>query len=125
MSATFILEHGTPAQLWEQAERVVFPKKSKNLSNVKSYKYFPNQFLQNICISYYKRLNHIISSYIHINQTGFIPRKDITNTRKILDIIQGCKTHNLNNTCILALDVEKVFDGVELAFLKLVVKGFW
>lgn len=61
------------------------------------------------------RLNHFIEYYVNINQTGFIPNRDIIdNIRKTINY---CKTH-CTNTCILSLDTEKAFDKAEPQFLK-------
>ncbi|XP_015283793.1 PREDICTED: ras-related protein Rab-4A [Gekko japonicus] len=69
------------------------------------------------------RLNKIIGNYIHLDQTGFIPNRDITdNTRKVLNVIQFSRYKNLKSSFILSIDFEKAFDSIETSYLKHIMK---
>lgn len=65
-----------------------------------------------------KRLNRIIGTYVHPDQAGFIPGRDmLDNIYKTLEILHYCKTNKVDSTAILSLDTEKAFDRVEHGYI--------
>uniref|UniRef100_A0A672F570 Reverse transcriptase domain-containing protein n=1 Tax=Salarias fasciatus TaxID=181472 RepID=A0A672F570_SALFA len=63
------------------------------------------------------RLEKIIPSIIHPDQTGFIKgRHSANNTRRLFNIMHHSATHN-HPTIITTLDAEKAFDRVNWSFL--------
>lgn len=116
-----ILDYGQLPSSWETVKITVIPTKDKDPSNPKSYRPISllntdHELFTSVLTS---RLNTLIHHYIHINQTNFIPGREISdNTRKTLDLIQHCKQLKLQDTCLLSLDVEKAFNRVEPLFLQ-------
>lgn len=63
------------------------------------------------------RLNTVIPTIIHPDQTGFIKnRHSTTNTRRLLNLIHW-STQQSQKTIITSLDAEKAFDRVDWTFL--------
>lgn len=65
------------------------------------------------------RLKAIAPAYIHTDQTGFRPGRDISdNIRCTLDvIILGRQPSRPQSSVIVALDIEKAFDTVEHIYM--------
>lgn len=100
---------------WSSASIVVIPKAGWDILDLKSYRPISllNSDYKIFTAVLTRRLNNIISQYIHPDQTGFIPNRDITdNIRRTLDLIDFSKRH-----AILSLDIEKVFDRVEPIYI--------
>lgn len=59
------------------------------------------------------RLNKVIGSVIHHNQTGFIKDRQMKdNIRKVINIIDSAMNINISMVCVFA-DAEKAFDKLE------------
>lgn len=68
------------------------------------------------------RLQHIITSYIHPNQMGFIPRRQIAdNICRTLNLITHLQQHKINSIA-LSVDLEKAFDPVNVQCLQIVLQ---
>lgn len=65
-----------------------------------------------------ERLKKIIGDYIKNDQTGFIPSRDIAdNIRRAIKIIQHYQLHKLSDTMLLAIDMQKAFDSIEVPYI--------
>lgn len=65
-----------------------------------------------------KRLNKIIGFYVHSDQSGFIPNRDILdNVYRTLELIHHGRLLRQHSLLILSLDIEKAFDRVEHLYL--------
>lgn len=63
-----------------------------------------------------KRLNMFIADYVHVNQSGFIPGRHISdNIRTTLDVVHYGRLKKLK-VVMAALDAEKAFDHLESFF---------
>ena len=70
------------------------------------------------------RLQDILPSIIHENQTGFVKGRYIgDNIRALLDIMEITKNKNLPGI-LLGVDLEKAFDSVDWKFLHAVLEKF-
>lgn len=59
----------------------------------------------------------IITTYIHHEQTGFIPTRQLAdNVRRTLNLIHYCSLKNIP-ILAMALDAEKAFDRLEMGYL--------
>lgn len=69
------------------------------------------------------RLQTVLSPFIGLDQTGFMPgRQSFHNTRRLFNIIASpC---SLSPEVVVSLDVEKAFDRVEWSFLYEVLARF-
>ena len=65
-----------------------------------------------------RRLQGVISTIIHDNQSGFIKGRQITKIiREIDDIIERDKYYKSSNI-LLAIDFEKAFDTISCTFIR-------
>lgn len=63
------------------------------------------------------RLATVITNLIHIDQTGFIPNRQIVdNIRLVTNIIQDANLYS-RQLCLLSLDIHKAFDSVSWSYL--------
>lgn len=71
------------------------------------------------------RLKAIVPTYIHNDQTGFVPVRDIAdNIRRTLNVILlGRGPSRPSSSVVIALDIEKAFDTVEPSYLIHLLKG--
>ncbi|MGL4338285.1 MAG: reverse transcriptase domain-containing protein [Turicibacter sp.] len=70
------------------------------------------------------RLNNCISTIIHLDQVGFIPKRfSFFNVRRLLNIIYS-KLNSHSKLAIIALDAEKAFDHVEWNYILTTIKEF-
>uniref|UniRef100_A0A9J8AIQ2 Reverse transcriptase domain-containing protein n=1 Tax=Cyprinus carpio carpio TaxID=630221 RepID=A0A9J8AIQ2_CYPCA len=70
------------------------------------------------------RLNKCISTIIHPDQVGFIPKRfSFFNVRRFLNIIYS-KLSSHSKLAIIALDAEKAFDQVEWNYILTTIKEF-
>lgn len=89
---------------WNAAVIAVIPKKGREMLDPKSYRPISllNQDYKIFTALLAKRLNSIIGNYIHPDQSGFIPARDITdNVYKTLNIIHYCSTYAKDPSLIL------------------------
>lgn len=115
-----VLTSGTLPPSWNDATIVVLPKKGRDTLEPKAY--IPisllNQDYKLFTALFTARLNKIIGSYIHPDQAGFIPGRDILdNVYKTLEILHHCKVNRVDSTTILSIDIEKAFDSVEYTYI--------
>lgn len=66
-----------------------------------------------------KRLNRIITNYIHLDQGGFMPRCDLTDNR--LNILKYFNRRKIE-LIVLSLDLEKAFDSVEKRCINILLR---
>lgn len=115
-----ILATGSSPPSWNMATVTVIPKKGRDSLDPKSYRPISllNQDYKIFTALLARRLNKIITYYIGLDQTGFIPSRDIMdNVYKTLDVIHYCKLQDSSSSPILLLDIEKAFDSVEPTYL--------
>lgn len=117
------LEGNLPPTL-TQATITVLHKKGKDETEVGSYR--PISLLNIDGKIYAKilanRLNPLMTSLVHTDQTGFIPnRNSLSNLRRLFDILYTERKTN-KNLAILTLDAEKAFDQIEWEYLFEVLK---
>lgn len=71
-----------------------------------------------------RRLSKIITDYIHPDQAGFMPSRQLTgNIRRTLNIIDFCATYKIPSV-VMAIDAEKAFERVETNYLLILLKKF-
>lgn len=118
-TCNFILNNAVMPESWSEARIIVIPKPGKDPQRVESYRPISllNHDVKLFASVLARRLNKIISNYIHPDQAGFIPARQLTgNIRRTLNIIDYCQCRNISLT-VMAIDAEKAFDRVETNFL--------
>lgn len=121
MEKTFnsIIHRGALPPSWYEAELVPILKQDKDSQQCSSYRPIA---LLNVDAKIFtsvlaRRLQTIIAQYIHTDQTGFIPHRNMMdNIRKTLNIIRLCKSRK-TPSLILSLDFKKAFDSVEYNYI--------
>lgn len=101
---------------WKEA-RIIFPipKSGKNLSDPSSYRPISllNTDYKILTIILASRLNFVLGSYIHMDQTGFVKNKHLGyNVRWVLIILKHIYKHRIPSI-LYFIDTEKAFDRVE------------
>lgn len=114
-----------PASMRE-ATIVLIPKPGKDLGYPESYR--PISLLQVdvkiLAKVLSKRLNQVILSLIHIDQSGFMPGRNTSfNLRKLFINLQA-KHDNVGTRVIVTLDTAKAFDSVEWSYLWRCMEGY-
>lgn len=85
--------HGDMPHSWKEARIIVLHKKDKDPTNVTSYHPISllNHDVKIFTTIMAKRLNRFIADYVHLNQTGFIPGRHMSdNIRTSLNVIHYC-----------------------------------
>lgn len=71
-----------------------------------------------------ERIKKVLSSLIHLDQSGFIEDRYIGDTvRTLMDIIEICNLYDKSGLFMM-LDFEKAYDSVEYTFLFKVLQQF-
>lgn len=125
-TCNFVLTNGTMPETWCEAWIVVIPKPVKDPQKVEAYRpiLLLNHDSKLFASVLARRLNLIILEYIHLDQAGFIPARQLTdNIRKTLNIIDYCSTQKIP-LAVMAIDAEKAFDQVEANYLMLLLQNF-
>lgn len=115
----YVLEKGVMPETWSEARIVVIPKPGKDVKKVESFRPISllNHDAKLFASILARRLNKIISQYIHPDQAGFIPKRQLTGKiRKTLNIVNYCNNNNISLVAMV-LDAEKAFDRVETNYL--------
>lgn len=118
-TCNFALSKGRTPQSWGKARIIVIPKPGKDPQKVESYRPISllNHDAKIFASLLARRLNKVISCYIHPDQAGFIPSRQLTeNIRKTLNVIDFCSKNN-TQLVVMTLDAEKAFDRVETSYL--------
>lgn len=109
---------------WAETCIIVIPKKDHDPVKVESYQPISliNHDVKIFTSIIVKWLNSFIGSYVHVDQSGFIPARHISdNIWKTLNIIHYCVLHKISSF-IVALDAEKAFDRLETSYLQILLK---
>lgn len=127
LSAAFndVLLTGKVPPSWNETTVVVISKSGRDLADPKSYRPISllNQDYKLFTGLLAARLNKIIAAYIHQDQAGFIPGRNILdNVFQTLEIIYHCRAQKEKPALLLPLDVEKAFDSVEHGYLLTLLK---
>lgn len=70
------------------------------------------------------RLAKVITNLIHIDQTGFIPgRQIVDNVRLVTNIVQDANLYS-RKLCLLSLDIHKAFDSVSWSYLNFILPKY-
>lgn len=94
----FVLDTGLLPPSWSESKIVVILKPGRDSLQPSSYRPISllNQDYKLFTAILVNRLNRFIFNYIHPDQTGFIPKRDISdNIQKTLNILFPPKTHNV------------------------------
>lgn len=115
-----VMRGGIVPPSWNEATVVVIPKPGRDQTDPKSYR--PISLLNNaykvLTALLTARLNKIVPEYVHRDQAGFIPGRDILdNVYRTLEVIHHCKSQEADPALLLSLDVEKAFDRVEHEYI--------
>lgn len=119
-----LLLTGTNPKTWNEAKIIVFPKPGRDSLLVSSYRPISllNRDAKIFSSVMARRLNRLISDYIHRDQIGFVPNRHMgDNVWRTLNIIHYCNVNKIP-TSILVLDAKKAFDSVETSYLLLLLK---
>ena len=121
-----ILEGNTFPREMLLANLSLIPKPNKDHSLPQNYR--PISVLNNDLKIFGRiladRLAKVISPLIHIDQSGFIPNRQITdNIRLVTNVIQDANLHS-RQTCLLSLDIHKAFDSVSWSYLNHILPRF-
>eukprot|EP00079_Xenopus_tropicalis_P032749 XP_017946520.1 PREDICTED: UDP-Gal:betaGlcNAc beta 1,4- galactosyltransferase, polypeptide 1, gene 1 isoform X1 [Xenopus tropicalis] len=95
-----------------QAQIAVIPKPEKDHTNCKNFRPISilNLDIKLLAKIIASRLNQFLGQLIHKDQSGFIPKRQVTdNIRKIINLIHIAKTKDVPSM-LLSLDLEKAFD---------------
>lgn len=114
-----VLFEGIIPPSWREAVLILIPKPGKDKTLCKSYRPITllNVDLKIFTTILAKRLQRIVTQYVNVDQTGFMPGRSITdNIRKTLNLIGHCRAQKLSSL-LLAIDFEKAFDSVEFPYL--------
>lgn len=117
---TDLYSNGAMPKSWAVTRIIVIPKKDRDPARVGSYRPISliNHDMKIFTSIMARRLNSFIASYVHIDQSGFIPSRQISdNIRKTLNVIHHCVLHRIPSL-IVALDAEKAFDKLEISYLQ-------
>lgn len=120
-----LLSGGRLPPSWAESRIIVIPKKDRDPLNMESYR--PISLL-NVDEKFFasvmaKRLNCFIEHYVHLDQSGFIPTRKLSdNIRKMLNVIHYSTTHKIP-TLIVAFDADKAFNRLEPVYLFTLIKA--
>lgn len=110
------------------AHITVLPKEGKDPTLPQSYR--PISLL-NVDIKIFakimaNRLKHVLPSFIHPDQTGFISGREARdNSIRAIQLIQwACSHKNSTPYLILSTDAEKAFDRIDWSYLKAVLEAW-
>ena len=115
----------------------MFPSANKGILNLIAKQGKDSRFLKNLrpitlLNTDYKivekvlanRLEPILQTLIHPDQTGFMPNRRIaTNIRKVLDVMQHCDNENID-AYLINLDFSKCFDKISFGCIQGALKYF-
>lgn len=106
-----------------QAKLVLIPKMGQDISE--SYRPISllNTAFKLLTAILTARLNRFLSCYIYVDQTGFIPSRQLRdNIRRIYNIIHWIKSEGQPPTVFYFIDAQKAFDTVDWGFLEEVLR---
>ncbi len=100
----------------------LLPKEGKDLTRLNNWRPITLSNCDHKLITkcYSKRLTDILNSYLHPNQTAYLPGRQIHDNLRLLDIVN--KTSD--NPVLLALDAKKAFDSVTHDYIRIVLKEY-
>lgn len=114
-----IQESGALPPSWSESKIIVIHKSGSDPTRPGSYRPIAllNQDYKILTVILATRLNNFITDYIHSDQTGFMPKRNISdNIRKTLSLIYHSEYHHLP-VLVQSLDITKAFDKLESSFL--------
>lgn len=115
-----VMQGGVVPPSWNEATVVVILKTGRDPTDPKSYRPISllNKDYKVFTALLTARLNKIVPEYVHRDQGGFIPGKNILdNVYRTLEVIHHCKTQGADSALLLSLDMEKAFDRVEHEYI--------
>jgi hypothetical protein len=100
----------------------LLPKEGKDLTKLNNWRPITLSNCDHKIITkcYAKRITEILSSFLHPNQTAYLPGKQIQDNLRLLDIIN--KT--ADDPIIVALDAKKAFDSVTHEYIRRVLEEY-
>lgn len=114
-------------QTWSEANMILIHKAEKDPLNSASYRHIAllNTGAQIFTRTLASRLRPIITNYVHVVQTGFMPNRQLAdNIRRTLDIISHCKQQQIE-VIVASIDMEKAFNSVSISKRGTLQNGLW
>ncbi|KAF7244640.1 hypothetical protein EYD10_09237 [Varanus komodoensis] len=106
---------------WKEANITLIPKEDTDLTQIQNYR--PISLL-NVDYRIFasvmaERLKKYLTDFIHPDQNGFLPKRQMRNNmRIILDILEYYEVHSEKSMVLLFMDAQKAFDNVNWQFMK-------
>lgn len=103
-----------------EANITLIPKEDSDLTLIKNYRPISllNTDYKIFTSVVAERLKRFLKEFIHVDQNGFLPKRQIRNNmRIILDILEYYEVHSEKQLTLLFLDAQKVFDNVSWKFM--------
>uniref|UniRef100_A0A8D2L468 Reverse transcriptase domain-containing protein n=1 Tax=Varanus komodoensis TaxID=61221 RepID=A0A8D2L468_VARKO len=106
---------------WTEANVTLIPKEDMDLTQIQNYRPISllNVDYKNFPSVMAERLKKYLTDFIHPDQNGFLPKRQMRNNmRIILDISEYYKARSEKSMALLFMDAQKAFNNVNWQFMK-------